>query len=107
MTCGDNLVHHSYFRSSAPSSGRFFKRFGEVQPQLLPPNGAYQDAEKPFDQPSSCSRMPGRLEPGWSVRQRHATAWSHHESCRSAARLQSRGAKLTAGAVTRPTLSCP
>ena len=79
MTCGDNLVHHSYFRSSAPSSGRFFKRFGEVQPQLLPPNGAYQDAEKPFDQPSSCSRMPGRLEPGWSVRQRHATAWSHHK----------------------------
>jgi hypothetical protein len=65
MTRGDNLVYNSPFRPSAPSSGRLFRTFGEVQPQPSAPNGPCQHAERAFEQPSSCSWMQGGLKPAW------------------------------------------
>jgi hypothetical protein len=41
-----------------------------------------QDAEKLVDRGSPCTGLHGRPEPGRSVRQAHAKAWSHHEARR-------------------------
>ena len=51
-----------------------------ISQRRLVHNGGSQDAEKLLDRGSPCTGMHGRPEPGRSVPQRHATAWSHQHA---------------------------
>jgi hypothetical protein len=72
------------FSAVADGSRTLYRRPGEGMSSFHKRSGSrlYQDAEKLLDRGSPCTGMHGTPEPGRSVRQGHAKAWSHHEAGR-------------------------